>query len=108
MPNTPSYPVCWKSRVLLPTKEIRNGLITGAKLGGFELRFDFALSVGTEIALEFYARHNNKPSRIRAKTKVTRCKLTRNDGAQMQLTLSQISREDNHTLNNVLQTLAES
>ncbi len=108
MSNTSSYAVRWKSRVLLPTKEIRNGIITGVRLGRFTLKFDTALSVGTEIALEFYAKYRDQPSRIRVKAKVTRCKLTSTNGADIHLTLSQISREDNHTLNNVLQTLAES
>lgn len=108
MPDSFSYLVNWKSRVLLPNKNIRNALITGVKLGGFKLKFDQALPVGEEIALEFYVKYRETPSRIRVKAKVTHCQLTSPTGANLKLKLSHISREDNHTLNNVLQTLAES
>ncbi len=108
MTGKSSFLVHWKSRVLMPNKEIREGLISRVKLGGFELTCDRAARIGTEIALEFYVKYRDKPHRIRAKANVTYCRITADGDSLIRADLSQINREDNHTLNNVLQSLEES
>ncbi len=85
-----------------------DGLISQVKLGGFELKIDRAVSIGTEIALEFYVKYRDKPKRIRLKGKVTYCGIASSGESMLRLSISQIGREDNHTLSNILQTLGDS
>lgn len=108
MSSKSSFLVHWKSRVLMPNKEIRDGLISRVRKGGFELTCDRAAQIGAEIALEFYVKYRDKPNRIRAKANVTYCRITSNGDSLIRVELSQINRDDNHTLNNVLQSLEES
>lgn len=108
MPGNSTFLVHWKSRVLFPNKEMRDGVISRVKQGGFELTSDRAAPIGSEIAIEFYVKYRDKPNRIRAKASVTYCRITSNGDSLIRLTITQIGREENHTLNNVLQAFAES
>lgn len=94
--------------MLLPGKVLLEGLISQVKRGGFAVKCDRAVSIGTEIALEFFIKYRGKPTRIRVKAKVATCRLESSGDALLQVAISEIGREESHTLNNVLQSLEES
>ena len=103
------YMVHWRSRVLIGKRDIKPGLITFLREGGFTLSFEHAIPIGKELGIEFYVNLEDIKHRIRVKAKVTYCELMSNNaGALLSLKTTMIDHKDNHTLNNVLHVFGNS
>lgn len=100
--------VHWRARFFLADKVIHQTVINAVFKSGFSFVFDHALPVGTEINIEMALKYREQSTRIRAKATVDYCLLrSNNDGADIDILTSKISREDQHTINNILQVLNE-
>ncbi len=105
----PRYLVHWRARFFLDDKIIQTTVINSVFKSGFSFIFPHALPVGAEINLEMALKYREQPIRIRVKAKIEYCLLrSNNDGADIDVTTTKITREDNHTINNILQELSES
>lgn len=103
----PRYRVNWQARFFQLDKVIHSAEINAAFKGGFCLRFTQALPIGTTMNLEFAVKFQ-KLHRIRVKATVDYCFLRADgDGADLDLLIVKIGREDQHLLNNILQELSE-
>lgn len=103
------YMVYWRSRVLLPDKVVREGVIRQVCEKGFCLELQQAVPLRSQLGLEFYIKYKGERCRIRAKTKVLCCTLSSSGQlAQLELQLIFTSQEERHTLNNALQILENS
>lgn len=103
------YNVNWRSRVLLLDRSIRPAQITNVSKGGLYVIFAHAISIGTEICVEFHVEYRGETHRIRAKTIVTySAVLSENRGAGLGVQFTEIDSKSYHVLNNVIQTLADS
>lgn len=103
------YLVHWKARFFLADKVIHQAVINSIFKGGFSFIFSQALPIGKEINLEMGIKYRDEPKRIRIKAKIDYCLLrSNNDGAEIDIITTKIGREDNHTINNILQMMSES
>ena len=103
--------VYWRARLFMADKVIHPAIITGAYKTGFVLKFHQALAIGTEMNVEFAVKFRDEMHRIRVKAKVAYCQLGGGNSAsevEMDISTIKISREDNHLMGNILQTLANS
>lgn len=109
MKETASYMVYWKTRVLTADRVLCDGLISQVRKGGFDMDFEYAVSVGSDMAVEFHVKYRNQMRRIRANAKVVYCMVkAQNAGALLKLEITRINHDDDHVLNNILQTFGES
>lgn len=105
----PRYLVHWKARLFMSDKVIHPATVIGIFEKGFVLRFFRATPLNTEMNIEFMVNFREEMHRIRIKGQVKYCLLrSQGDGADIDIATTKISREDNHTLNNILQILQES
>ncbi len=109
MSENPSYMVHWKARVIISDRTMHEGLITQVRKGGFGMEFTQAVSTGSTLSVEFHVKHDGQLRRLRAKTKVTYCMVkSQSIGASLKLATIKMSKQDNHTMNNILQVLGNS
>lgn len=109
MKEGPCYMVYWKTRVLTADRVVREGLINQVRKGGFDMDYEHAVSVGSDMAIEFHVKYRNEMRRIRANTKVVYCMVkSQNAGALLKVDITRISHDDDHVLNNILHTFGES
>jgi len=103
------YMVYWRSKVLMQDRVLRNGVIQKVCKEGFVMRFPQAVSLGVDVNLEFYVSYKEEQCRIRVKTSVVACMLLSGGlGADLELQIVTLSKDERHTLNNVLQLLENS
>lgn len=102
------FMVHWRCRLFMADKHIHNAIITSVFDKGFGMLFLSAVPVGTVMNVEFGLSFNERSHKIRFKAAVDYC-LIRSDGegADLDLITSKISADDQHTINNILQTLSE-
>lgn len=107
--ENPSYMVHWKARVIIFDHTMHEGLITQVRKGGFSMEFVQAVSTGSTLSVEFHVKHDGQLRRFRANTKVTYCMIkSQSIGASLNLAIIKMSKQDNHTMNNILQLLGDS
>jgi len=103
------FMVFWKARCMLPDRSLHESAIKTITQSGFAIELEQAVSLGKDVNIEFYVKYRDKDERIRVKTTVIYCMiLSENRGAYMEVKIKQISNEEMHTLNNILQVLGES
>lgn len=102
------FDVRWRGRVATADKKLFDVIVNDVSIGGVAIVFPYAVPVGTRVSIEFYARPREESKRIRAKTVVVfNTVLSANRGAKLGLQFDSMSKEDLHTLKNVLQTLED-
>jgi len=101
--------VHWRARLFMADKKIHKATVASIFKAGFCLQFHQAVAVGSDMNVEFAVKYRGENQRIRVKGKVSYCLLrSSGDGADIDLMFTQISSTDNHTYNNILQTLMQS
>jgi len=98
--------VNWRARLFMEDKVIHPATISAVFKTGFCLRFFQAVSIGKTMNIEIMVKLQGEHHKIRVKAQVDYC-LLNGDGADIDILTTQISREDNHLLNNILQALTE-
>lgn len=89
---------------MTPDRRVAEGKIKEILKTGVVIHFDRALSCGSNANIEFYVNFRNEKVRVRAKTVVVYSMLRANsEGAELELAITDISRIERHTLNNILQ-----
>ena len=100
------FSVKWRARILLPDNQLCDVLMHDVSKGGVGIDFDYVLSVGTAVKIEFFISFAGNKERVRAKTQVTYATLlSDNKGAKIGLEFNGMSSENMHALANVLHTL---
>ncbi|ABD79992.1 hypothetical protein Sde_0730 [Saccharophagus degradans 2-40] len=103
------FMVHWRCRLFMADKKIHNAVITSVFDKGFGLLFLQAVPMNTIMNVEFGLSFNERPHKIRFKGVVDYCLIrSDNTGADIDLLTTKIANEDQHTINNILQALAES
>ena len=101
--------VNWRARVMTEDYSVSEGIIRELLLDGLVIKFATALPKGSPVNIEFYVHYRNENVRIRVKTVVVYCMLySNNEGAELELAMTQISREEKHVLGNVMQIFENS
>ena len=101
--------VHWPARTLTTKRELNNALVCEIAKGELSLNHPHSLAIGSQLNIEFHVNFKKKKHRIRAKTKVTYCQLySDNNGALVDLKITECSSEAIHTLNNIIMTFCES
>ncbi len=104
----PRYNVNWRTRVLLLDKSIRSAQIKNVSKGGIYIVFEHALSIGTEVCVEFFVNYRAEVHRIRAKAKITfSAVLSDNRGAGLGLQFTEIDSKSFHIFSNIIQELTD-
>ncbi len=104
----PRFLVHWRARLFMADKVIHPATVTAAYKSGFTIKFAHAIPMGTDMHIEFAVNFKDEKHRLRTKAKVGYCLLlSGGEAAELDLNILQISRQDNHTYNNVLQALQE-
>ena len=102
----PRFLVHWRARLFLADKVIHSATVTSIFKTGLCIRFHQAIGLGSDMNLEFLVNFRKEAHRIRVKAKVEYCLLSGN-GADVDVLITQVSREHNHLLGNILQELSE-
>ncbi|SMF64369.1 hypothetical protein SAMN02745866_04150 [Alteromonadaceae bacterium Bs31] len=102
----PRYMVHWQSRIMTRDRQVHSALVEHIAQKGVSIKTDTALTLGSDVNIEFYIKYRDKKERIRAKTKVIYCRvLSSNQGVVLELKFTHISGEEMHIYNNTLQLL---
>lgn len=98
------FSVNWPARMFQKDKIIHRAQIIAVYEKGYTLAFAYALPIGSIVNIEFRALLKDQPHLIRAKAKVDYCLLkSQNNSSEIDLITTQIAREDQHTIRNILQ-----
>lgn len=105
----PRYLANWRARYFLDDRKIHLATVTAIYKGGYSVQCPQCLPVGALMNLEFLVRYKEHPTRIRVKGRVDYCLLRNNDaGADVELTITKITSEHQHVVNNLIQLLSDS
>ena len=105
----PSYMVHWKARSMTSDRSVFPTVVKAISQFGFAIELAQAVSRGKEVNIEIFLNFDGEEKRIRVKTTVLYCMiLSENRGAYMEVSIKQISPEEMHVLNSVLQVLGNS
>lgn len=107
--KAPRYRANWRARYFLDNRKIQLATVTAIYKGGYSLQCAQCLPIGALMNLEFLVRYKEHPTRIRVKGRVDYC-LLRNigEGADVELTITKISSEHQHVVNNLIQLMSDS
>lgn len=98
------YQTNWRSRVIVRKGSVEPGTITEIMKNGICMQFSESLEVGKKISVEFFVYYNGGDRRIRAVMEVHNCIFRSEvDGVELDLEVKEISEDELHMFNNVLQ-----
>jgi len=101
------FDVQWKARIMLSDRSVYQVLVVDVSKGGVAIKFDRVLSKATPVNIEFFANVSKGDKRIRAKTVVCHNTVLSSGDAKLGLRFTQVSSDDMHSFNNLLQQLGD-
>ena len=101
------FAVQWKARIMLSDRSVYQVTVVDVSKGGVAIKFDRVLSKATPVNIEFFANVSKSEKRIRAKTLVCHNTVLSAGDAKLGLRFTQVSQQDLHAFNNILQQLTE-
>jgi len=101
------FSVNWVARIMLADRSMYKVVVVDVSVGGVAIRFDRLLSKTTPVNVEFFAKIGKQSHRIRAKTVVSHNTVLSSGDARLGLRFTDISKQELHDLNNVLQQLGD-